>query len=134
MQNRFAFIGGETGKWLVTLVRPVRGEGLDLVARVDVVPAGDPALAPPANWRIEGQISNLRYATRAELTVLRSRQELLGRVHALHAAMIPLKKSAAWWDLAQDERRALFEDTSQHTAIGMRYFKQWRANFITAAT
>jgi hypothetical protein len=35
--------------------------------------------------------------------------------------LIPIRKSAAWWDLAQDERRAIFEEQSRHTAIGLDY-------------
>jgi hypothetical protein len=30
-------------------------------------------------------------------------------------------KTAAWWDLAQDERRAIFEEQSRHIGIGMEY-------------
>lgn len=98
-----------------------RGEGLAPVSCVEVVSAAGAPRAAPQVWRIDGQISNLRYATRTELTALRSRQEPLGRAHARLAAMIPIKKTTAWWDLAQDERRAVFEETSQHTAIGMQY-------------
>ena len=35
--------------------------------------------------------------------------------------MIPLRKTSAWWTLAQDERREIFEDMSRHTAIGLEY-------------
>ena len=35
--------------------------------------------------------------------------------------MIPIRKSAAWWDLAQDERRAIIEERSHHISDGMRY-------------
>ena len=35
--------------------------------------------------------------------------------------MIPIRKSAAWWALAQDERRAIFEEQSRHIGIGMDY-------------
>jgi chlorite dismutase len=70
---------------------------------------------------LRGQISNLRYATRPEVTALRARQEPLGRASVRRAAMIPIRKSAAWWDLAQDERRAIFEESSRHTKIGMAY-------------
>ena len=35
--------------------------------------------------------------------------------------LIPIRKSAAWWALAQDERRAVFEERSGHNAIGMDY-------------
>ena len=98
-----------------------RGEGLAPVSSLEVVSASKAPIAAPAVWRIDGQISNLRYATRTELKALRSKQEPLGRAHVRFAAMIPIKKTTAWWELAQDERRAIFEETSQHTAIGMQY-------------
>ena len=120
MRNRFAFLGGSSGNWLVTSMQSVRGEQLAAISHIDVRKADAP-MATSSAWRIDGLISNLRYATRTELTALRSKQESLGRSHARIASMIPIKKSAAWWDLAQDERRAIFEDTSKHTAIGMRY-------------
>lgn len=40
---------------------------------------------------------------------------------ATRAALIPITKFSAWWDLAQDERRAVFQETSQHTRIGLEY-------------
>ena len=121
MRNRFAFIGGSSGAWHVTSMHSVRGEGLAPVSHIDVLPVANAPIGTSPVWRIDGQISNLRYATRTELTALRSRQESLGRAHAQIGSMIPIRKTAAWWDLAQDERRAIFEDSSRHTAIGMRY-------------
>ena len=35
--------------------------------------------------------------------------------------VIPIRKSAAWWALAQDERRAIFEERSHHIADTMKY-------------
>jgi len=35
--------------------------------------------------------------------------------------LIPIRKSPAWWALAQDERRRIFEAQSHHIAIGMDY-------------
>jgi chlorite dismutase len=35
--------------------------------------------------------------------------------------MIPIRKCDAWWELAQDERRAILEAKSQHIAIGLKY-------------
>jgi chlorite dismutase len=31
------------------------------------------------------------------------------------------QKTAQWWDLSQDERREIFEETSHHNEIGMDY-------------
>ena len=45
----------------------------------------------------------------------------LGRSAAVCAALIPIRKTPAWWALAQDERRAVMEEQSHHIAIGMEY-------------
>ena len=45
----------------------------------------------------------------------------MGRPEATRAALIPIRKSAAWWDLPQDERRRIFEESSHHTRTGLRY-------------
>lgn len=48
-------------------------------------------------------------------------QPPLGRREASRAVLIPIKKSAAWWDLPQDERRRIFEERSADIAIGTKY-------------
>jgi len=35
--------------------------------------------------------------------------------------LILIAKSASWWDLAQDERRGIFETQSHHIRTGLRY-------------
>jgi chlorite dismutase len=44
-----------------------------------------------------------------------------GRAEATRAALIPIRKSAAWWELTQEERRAIFEDKSHHIAASLKY-------------
>ena len=48
-------------------------------------------------------------------------QAELGRPEATCAALIPIKKSAAWWELTQEERRQIFEDKSHHIAASLKY-------------
>ena len=72
-------------------------------------------------WELRGVTSNHRYVKRAEGDALRRVQAGLGRPTATRAALIPIRKNASWWDLAQDERRAIFEDRSQHIAATMRF-------------
>jgi len=43
------------------------------------------------------------------------------RVVTIRAVLIPIRKSAQWWALAQDERRAIYEERSRHTSIGIEY-------------
>src|SRR5262249_5646085 len=45
----------------------------------------------------------------------------LGRPEATCAVLIPIRKSAGWWALPQDERRAIFEARSRHIADSMKY-------------
>jgi chlorite dismutase len=46
---------------------------------------------------------------------------VLGRPEATLGALIPIKKSAKWWAMTQDERRAIFEERSKHVSIGLKY-------------
>lgn len=122
MQNKFAFVAGDAGSWQVRSIEAVIGEALDPARAVDVVAAdAQPTVSGPSAWVLHGLMSNVRYATRPEVTALRAVSEPLGRPQARCAALIPIRKNAAWWALAQDERRAIFEETSHHTAIGLEY-------------
>lgn len=62
-----------------------------------------------------------RYVERDEKRALVAKQPVLGRFEATHAALIPIRKSAVWWSLPQDERLAIFEAQSQHIRIGMDF-------------
>lgn len=118
---RYAFIAGDAGDWRIVSSSPVRGPALPAAQAVDLMMADRCDPSRPAAWALHGVISNLRYASRDEVTALQSVQEKLGRPAARRAALIPIKKTAAWWALAQDERRAIFETCSRHTAIGLEY-------------
>ena len=75
-----------------------------------------PLLPSQTSWRLAGVASHLRYVERPEKTLLAEKQEALGRPEASCAALIPIRKSAAWWELTQEERRHIFEDQSHHIA------------------
>ena len=85
------------------------------VDRESIERNGRASLDPPRH----DQQHPLRNAHRTRW--LRAVQEGLGRPQATCAAFIPIKKTAAWWALAQDERRAIFEDQSRHNGIGKAY-------------
>ncbi|TCT05181.1 chlorite dismutase family protein [Aquabacter spiritensis] len=122
---RVLFSAGHSGAWRIDRISPVIGDALPGAARLAVHTAPDmPAAmsegAAPA-WILAGTTSNLRYTTGAEADALKARQEGLGRAAATRAALIPIRKTQAWWDLAQDERRAIFEERSRHIGIGLDY-------------
>jgi hypothetical protein len=68
-----------------------------------------------------GITSNERYAERHEKVPLVGTQAGLGRAEATRAALIPMRKSPAWWALTQGERRTVFEAQSHHIAVGLRH-------------
>src|SRR4029079_13110465 len=88
-------------------------------ARLAIQPVS--AAVIDAGWLLRGVTSHARYVERAEKTALAAVTPPLDRPDATRAALIPIRKSAAWWDLAQDERRAIFEARSRHIADSMPY-------------
>ncbi len=119
--RQFSFVGGDTGPWRVTSARAVVGEALVQTARVDVLPELVAETSSTSGWVLRGITSNERYVMRSEKTQLLAKQQGLGRPEATCAALIPIRKSPAWWALTQDERRAIFEEQSHHTQIGLQY-------------
>ena len=115
-----SFVGGEQGPWRVSSITPVRGAGLKEVPAVQMLEGPWP-FGLGGTWVLRGVLSHERYATRAEQARLAGLSVPLGRPEATQAALIPVTKSAAWWALAQDERRAILEDRSHHIAIGADY-------------
>ncbi|WP_294569143.1 chlorite dismutase family protein [uncultured Arthrobacter sp.] len=117
-----AFAGGPTGHWEVTASATITGSPLPPVSRVDVHErVGLPGPDQAATWTLVGRVSNGRYTRRTELDALTAIQAPLGRRAASRAALIPIRKSPAWWALAQDERRAVLAERSQHISVGTRH-------------
>src|SRR2546425_739865 len=100
-----SFVGGNVGSWRVLRVDPVIGVPLAWISRLEVTE--QEAQPPPGNWVLRGVTAFDRYVTSAERSLLEARQEGLGRQSATSAALIPIRKSAAWWDLPHDERASL---------------------------
>lgn len=115
----FTFSGGGGGPWRILGIRPVVGESLPAAPFLDIL--NDPAApAPGAAWNLRGAASYERYVASADRPTLASPPPL-GRPEASCAALIPISKSPAWWALPQDERRAIMEARSAHTATGLQY-------------
>ena len=118
------FRGGQSGAWRVTKLAPVKGTGLTRTPALSSVHSSSialPILPALTTWRVAGVASHVRYTERAEKDQLASVQAKLGRPEATCAALIPIRKSAEWWQLPHDERRAIFEERSRHIAIGRDY-------------
>ncbi len=115
------FVGGTTGKWHVERVSAVSGPALTPVPRLAIFDGDQATIPEDGVWLLRGVTSYERYVHRAERSALVARQPPLGRPHATRAALLPIKKSVAWWELTQDERRVIFEERSHHITLGLRY-------------
>jgi chlorite dismutase len=116
------FVGGERGSWAVERIETVAGAPLERAPRLEVMEGeGAGRLDWKPAWALRGVTSNERYVSRVEHQALVAGQEPLGRVESTRAALIPIAKSEAWWELPQDERRRIFEESSHHVATGLEY-------------
>ncbi|MFV5685479.1 chlorite dismutase family protein [Flavobacterium sp. GB2R13] len=116
----FDFIGGNIGEWKVTSMVALKGEPIESISHIKKI-SSSLISSNKGIWTLKGIVSNLRYTEKEDKDKLVAIQEDLGRSEATLAAFIPIRKSEAWWNLAQDERRKIMENKSQHTQTGMKY-------------
>jgi chlorite dismutase len=119
-ENNFDFIGGNEGQWKILAITAVIGTPLELTSHLKIT-ASTNIQNNSGLWTLKGFRSNIRYSEKIEKEQLNAIQAELDRPEATRGALIPIKKSAIWWTLAQDERRKIFEEQSHHTKIGLKY-------------
>lgn len=113
-------VAGAEGPWRITRIAAPIGAPLPAAGRLAMLEGAAPVPADAA-WCLRGVTSHIRYTVEAERRRLAGMQAGLGRVEATCACLIPIRKTPAWWDLAQDARRAILEEQSRHIAIGLDY-------------
>lgn len=115
------FLAGADGAWRIMRCDPVTGDGLAAAPCLAIRQQASNGTPTASQWQLTAFASNVRYVERPEKTALTRVQAGLGREEATCAALIPIKKNAAWWDLTQDERRHVFEAQSHHISDSMKY-------------
>jgi chlorite dismutase len=113
------FTAGSTGDWRIERLAAVAGETLPVATHLSAQ-ASTPRTAEDS-WQLRGIVGHTRYTTAQDLKRLNLVSPPLGRPEATCAALIPIRKSDAWWSMAQDERRAIFEERSGHIARSLSY-------------
>jgi len=121
----FSFIGKETGLWRVDKMQVIAGEPLPAARRLEIVSGSEIPSGLHADWVLRGITSNERYGVRQEeKSQIMAKQLSLGRSEVTCAALISIRKNAAWWALTQNERQSIFEQQSRHAKIGLQYFPE----------
>ncbi|MBC7936378.1 MAG: chlorite dismutase family protein [Rhizobacter sp.] len=116
----FDFIGGNAGEWKIVKMETVIGDPIQDASYLKIVNSNLQKTNEDL-WTIKGLVSNVRYAEKEEKEKLLAIQAGLGRPADTCAALIPIRKNEAWWNLAQDERRKIFENKSHHIQTGLKY-------------
>lgn len=113
------FVAKDSGQFEIERISAVSGDELAFATHLTV--HHELVSHPRGAWVLRGVTGHARYVERAEKTELDALSPALNRPEATCAALIPIRKSADWWSLAQDERRAIFEQRSRHIADSMKY-------------
>jgi hypothetical protein len=116
-----SFAAATSGAWDIRRIVHHSGPVLPMAPRLEVIEGDAARITRPCIWQLRGITSHLRYTTASEARQLVAVQPPLARPTATRAALIPIRKSAAWWRMPQDERRAIYEERSHHTTIGLQY-------------
>jgi hypothetical protein len=117
-------MGGDTGFWRVAAMKAIAGEPLSVARRLEITSGPETPSGPRAAWILRGITSNERYVDREEKSQIVAKLLGLGRPEATCAALISIRKNAAWWALTQEERLGIFKEQSNHTKIGLRHFPE----------
>jgi len=120
----FSFMGSDTGLWRVAAMKAVAGEPLLAARRLEITSGPEIPSGPQAAWVLRGITSNERYVDREGKSQIVAKLLGLGRPEATCAALISIRKNAAWWALTQEERLDIFKKQSQHTKIGLQNFPE----------
>src|SRR5262249_23291747 len=108
------------GVWRVLGICLVWGGGLPAVGRGGGF-RGRGGSSGGSIWTLSGVIRNTRYVERPGQQKMTVKQDPVNRTKGTQTGPMPVRKTAAWWNLTQEERRAIFENKSHHIAEGIRY-------------
>jgi chlorite dismutase len=121
----FSFIGGDSGPWRVAEMEAIVGEPLPAARKLEIASGPEKPFGSHVDWVLRGITSNERYVVREpERSQIAARQQAIGHPEATCAALIPIRKNAAWWALTQNERQRIFEEQSTHAEIGLHNFPE----------
>lgn len=107
-----AFVAGFEGLWLIEGMTAPVGEPLAPAARLSVV-EGTSAEVAEGRWVLRGVVAGQGEDARAD-------QLPLGRAEARCAALLAVRMSPAWWERAEEDRRALSANIEHGPAISRR--------------
>jgi len=121
VETLFNYVGGGSGSWRITQIGIHSGLPLKPATHLDISNGRLDQAPVGAAWMFHGIVSNTRYVTSENRDSQDSRPPSFYGSEATCAALIPIRKSAAWWNLARNERREIVESRTRHVATGLKF-------------
>jgi len=117
-----SFVGWDANGigWRVESMETIVGSPLPNVSRLAVI-RGEDDDRRDAQWVLRGRTGPVQYISTAEEQQLSAIAPPLARPKATSAALLPIRKSPAWWALPDAERTRIFGEASKHVPIASRY-------------
>ena len=117
----FQYIGGCSGPWRVDNVRTLCGAPLKPATHVQIANGRLNRLPLRSSWILRGLARNTRFFTREERLPVDSQRLWSNHSEATCAALIPIRKSAEWWNLDAEDRQEIIEARSReiHRGLGL---------------
>ena len=119
---------GRFDRYAVEQIVPVKSESFFTGKTASLVRLETPVpLSPECSLEAEfrGVVRHLQYTTQAHRTELQARSaKEYPASNSTSAVLIPIRKSAGWWGLAQDEQQAHFHKPASretHATIGFEF-------------
>lgn len=120
-ETLFNYVGGSTGEWRITNVVNHSGSALKPASHISITNGELTRIPAGTSWVLRGVVNNTRYVTREERFDRLIRPAIPYSDTATCAALIPIRKSHAWWKLAKADRREIVEERSRRITNGFGF-------------
>ena len=129
-ESLFQYIGGATGSWRITDVTTLSGSPLKPATHVEITTSESYRLPGRTAWVLRGVARNTRFFTREERFPAASSRFLSNSMEASCAALIPIRKSAEWWNLAAEDRQEMIAHRSRKLTRAMAMIPALARRFL----
>lgn len=114
------YVGGSTGSWRVDQIKTFSGPELASVTHLEIVGGHMDRVPQGATWVLPGVVSSTRYIAREEPRRLEPSNAFTSEARTPSAALVLIRKSEEWWNLAGETRQDIIEARSRQIDARLR--------------
>lgn len=115
------YVGAASGPWRVTEMTTLSGAPLKPATHVQIAHGQVNPLRVRSSWVLKGVVRNTRFFSREERLPLNAHRFAPNPSETTCAALIPIRKSAEWWKLDDEDRQQIVEARSRAITRGFGF-------------